>query len=528
MLVQFIDITPPYRYVAPLLLVALIAWLLHNKYGHGINSIPGPVAASVTNLWRLALVTGRRPELEHIKLHRKYGSIVRLGPNVVSVSDPNAVKVIYAINAGFVKSHFYTVQKPIAQDGTPLEGLFSTTDEKYHAKLRRAISSAYAMSTLVQFEPLVDSTTTIFLNQLSARYANKVNPDEVCDLGAWLQYYAFDVIGELTFSRRLGFVDRGVDVDGIIHDLEKLLNYFASVGQMPVLHFFLLLNPLRVFLSRLGLFNSSSPVVAFARKCMADRFDPKQLHLSRTAKDDNTRTCDFLSRFLEAGQKDPEFMTRDRILTMTTANMFAGSDTTAITLRSIFYYLLKNSKCMQRLMEELKHEEQAGRFSRDDGLLSWNEVRGLPYLGAVIKEALRCHPAAGLTLERVVPPAGISINGHFLPGGTIVGCSPWTVHLDESVFGHRPDQFRPERWLDMPNDKVAEMNNTLFTFGAGSRTCIGKNISLLEMHKLVPTVLRRFEITLSNPEEPWKLHNAWFVKQSGLYVLLKTRTGEAS
>jgi cytochrome P450 len=233
---------------------------------------------------------------------------------------------------------------------------------------------------------------------------------------------------------------------------------------------------------------------------MADRFDPKQPQLSRTGKDDKTRPCDFLSRFLEAGQKDPEFMTRDRILTMTTANMFAGSDTTAITLRSIFYYLLQNPNCMQNLMEELKHEEQAGRFSRDDGLLSWNEVRGLPYLGAVIKEALRCHPAAGLPLERVVPPAGISINGHFLPGGTIVGCSPWTVHLDESVFGQRPDQFRPERWLDMPNHKVAEMNNTLFTFGAGSRTCIGKNISLLEMHKLVPTVLRRFEVCVDS----WK------------------------
>jgi hypothetical protein len=103
MLVQFIDKDPPYRYVAPLLLVALITWLLHNKYGHGINSIPGPPLASVTNLWRLTLVTGRRPELEHIKLHRKYGSVVRLGPNVVSVSDPNAVKIIYAINAGFVK-----------------------------------------------------------------------------------------------------------------------------------------------------------------------------------------------------------------------------------------------------------------------------------------------------------------------------------------------------------------------------------------------------------------------------------------
>lgn len=85
------------------------------------------------------------------------------------------------------------------------------------------------MSTLVQFEPLVDLTTSEFLKQISARYADRSNLEGVCDLGAWLQYYAFDVIGELTFSRRLGFLDHGVDVDGIIHDLEKLLNYFASV-----------------------------------------------------------------------------------------------------------------------------------------------------------------------------------------------------------------------------------------------------------------------------------------------------------
>lgn len=267
-----------------------------------------------------------------------------------------------------------------------------------------------------------------------------------------------------------------------------------KVGQMPVLHFFLLLNPLRVWLSRLGLFSSSSPVVAFARKCMADRFNPERPQLATTEGGDKSRPRDFLARFLEAGQKDPEFMTQERILTMTTANIFAGSDTTAITLRAIFWFLLQNPKCMQRLMEELKQVEQVSRLSSDNGLLSWSQVRDLPYLCAVIKEALRCHPAAGLTLERVVPPAGICVNGHFLPGGTIVGCSPWTVHLNELIFGHRPDEFRPERWLDEPSHRVRDMENTLFTFGAGSRTCIGKNISLLEMHKLVPAVLRKFEV----------------------------------
>lgn len=118
-------------------------------------------------------------------------------------------------------------QQAGSKDGHLLQGLFSATDEKYHAKLRRAVNNAYAMSTLVQFEPLVDSTTTEFLKQLSERYADK--PNKICDFGQWLQFYAFDVIGELTFSKRLGFVDRGVDVDNIIGNLEKALNYFATV-----------------------------------------------------------------------------------------------------------------------------------------------------------------------------------------------------------------------------------------------------------------------------------------------------------
>lgn len=117
--------------------------------------------------------------------------------------------------------------------GTALQSLFNTTDEKFHAKLRRAISNAYAMSTLLQFEPFVDSTTTEFLHQLEERYADRSGQEGICDFGTWLQYYAFDVIGELTYSKRLGFVDYGKDVDGIIGKLESLLDYVAVVSTCP-------------------------------------------------------------------------------------------------------------------------------------------------------------------------------------------------------------------------------------------------------------------------------------------------------
>lgn len=91
------------------------------------------------------------------------------------------------------------------------------------------MSNAYAMSTLVTFEPLVDTTTVAFLEQLKKRFAGRSDGEGTCDFGVWLQYYAFDVIGELTYSKRLGFVDRGVDVDHIIGNLERLLNYVSVV-----------------------------------------------------------------------------------------------------------------------------------------------------------------------------------------------------------------------------------------------------------------------------------------------------------
>lgn len=74
-----------------------------NKFGRGLNNIPGPWLASFTDLWRLFVVWGRRPELAHIKLHKKYGKVVRLGPRAVSVGDPQAIAIIYGLNAGCTK-----------------------------------------------------------------------------------------------------------------------------------------------------------------------------------------------------------------------------------------------------------------------------------------------------------------------------------------------------------------------------------------------------------------------------------------
>ena len=84
---------------------------------------------------------------------------------------------------------------------------------------------------------------------------------------------------------------------------------------------------------------------------------------------------------------------------------------------------------------------------------------------AVVHESLRIHGNTGMMLERVVPIEGMSIDGYFLPAGTIVGCNSWVMHRNKDVFGQDVEDFRPERWLIKDTRHVAEMKRALFSVG---------------------------------------------------------------
>jgi cytochrome P450 len=223
-------------------------------------------------------------------------------------------------------------------------------------------------------------------------------------------------------------------------------------------------------------------------------------------KEEMGRRGDLLSMFLKAQAERPDFMTDERVLVMAVSMAFAGSETTAISLAAVFYYLLKNPRCYYKLKEEIATGIENGTIdNRPDGLVTWAESQKLPYLDACIKEAFRLHPAAGLPLERVTPPQGVEICGEHIPGGTIVGCNAWVIHRRKEVYGDDVDYYRPERWLKAEKEQLKEMNACMLQFGAGPRTCIGKNISLLEVYKLVPSFLKRFEVSI-HPSSQFSVH----------------------
>lgn len=255
---------------------------------------------------------------------------------------------------------------------------------------------------------------------------------------------------------------------------------------MPWLDYFLIKNPLRQFVSG----GSTGAVARFARDRMRERLQSPQ-------NKDNSRK-DFLSRFLEAKVRSPNVVDDAQVFSYTVSNMNAGSDTTAISLRAILYYTMKDERVLNKLCQELRDVANVGRISMP---VSWKQSQELPYLDAVIKEAPRLHPAVGLMLERVVPDGGLQLpNGPLLQQGTIVGANPWIIHR-HSVFGDKVEDFIPERWLQWEDESEEEfherrqqMVRATLTFGAGPRICIGKNISLLEIYKLIPSLLLTYDV----------------------------------
>lgn len=271
--------------------LGLIYHLVQNY--NSLKSVPGPLLARFTNLYRVLLVYLGDAHETHLALHKKHGNLVRLGPTCVSVTgSASYVSQIYGIGKGLVKSDFYSCFQNIV-NGKRAASLVAMTDETQHAKSKRLIAHAYSLSTLVEYEELVDRTTDVFLDTLEDRFAK---PGVVLDLGRYLQFFAFDVIGELTFSRRLGFIEQGVDVDHIIKAIGANFSYFSVLGQMPWLDEALLgKNPLYVRYFRK---NVSSPILLFAQSLLKERLRDLEQG-GAEEKRDKLDKPDFLSRFLK-------------------------------------------------------------------------------------------------------------------------------------------------------------------------------------------------------------------------------------
>lgn len=163
----------------------------------------------------------------------------------------------------------------------------------------------------------------------------------------------------------------------------------------------------------------------------------------------------------------------------------AGSDGVAVTVAGAMFYLLRNEKSFERLKQEIRSLP-----SIDD--LQSPKLLQLPYLSAVIDEALRLAPSVLSAFPREVLAGGLDIDGLHIPEGITVGVSAYAVHHNEAYF---PESFtwRPERWLG-ENGDVGVARAAFCTFSMGRYNCIGKNVALLASKLVLAKMLYAYDV----------------------------------
>lgn len=118
----------------------------------------------------------------------------------------------------------------LPNQGVLTEVLFSGLDREWHDRQRRVVSSAFSMTQMVKYEPWVNDNIVLFIEQLRKRFVAKEGPGATMDIMEWATYFSSDLVHEITFGERVGFIQEGRDVNGVIDGVHKMMAWSLYVS----------------------------------------------------------------------------------------------------------------------------------------------------------------------------------------------------------------------------------------------------------------------------------------------------------
>ncbi|KAE8891322.1 hypothetical protein PF003_g24769 [Phytophthora fragariae] len=188
--------------------------------------------------------------------------------------------------------------------------------------------------------------------------------------------------------------------------------------------------------------------------------------------------------------------------------VFAGRDTTAECLTYSFYAIARHPGVQKRIVQEL--ESTKINTGPACTTFTFDEVKKLKYLEAVVYEAVRLYPALPFNVKNAVKDDYLP-DGTFVPAGVDVVYSPWFMGRNGALWGDDPLEFRPQRWLEMSKRPSAY---EFPAFQAGPRVCLGMNMAVLEAKLFLVTTLSRFHVAIA----PGEQQERGYVLKSGLFM----------
>ncbi|KAF8434330.1 cytochrome P450 [Boletus edulis BED1] len=344
---------------------------------------------------------------------------------------------------------------------------------------------------------------------------NSNSESVVIDIVSWISRAALDSVGHAAFDVQFNTIQDNA------HPLAKMYkNHFGDLfGLLPAKQIFMQAASKHIPTWILYWLADNGPSIRIARardaKITMTNIARELVQQKANALLQGKGTTDILSLLVKANMDATEKMklSEEEMLAQMRTLLTAGHETVTTTMSWMLLEIARHPKVQSRLRNEIRRTEAVVNV-RGDSQLTVQDLEGMPYLNAVIKEGLRFHPAASkafrialqdeiLPLSKpIVTKSGGMINEVLVPKGTEVVVSIAAYNRDKDVWGEDAHEFKPERWLDdaMVDRKLPAVGvySHLLTFLAGPRSCLGWLFAVTEIQAFLWTLVGKFEFAMTD------------------------------
>ena len=416
------------------------------------------------------MVTGDLPH-QVKKFHDHYGTVVRVGPNELSLIEPTAWRDIYTKN--FVRPHEYKDKPP----GKSAENLISASEQD-HARFRKILAPAFSEKSVHEQERVVQGHVDLLIEKLRQE-VDKSHTDTGTDVDVlnWFNYTTFDIIGDFIWSSSFGCLNQ--------------LQYHPWIQVIAQFKTALIVGALKFYPPLDSLLEAITPKAAMADLWMIWRTTEDKISARLQCND---ARADVMSHMIAASETSSELhMTREEIEINAMLMVIAGSESVTTVLTGITNYLLQEPHCLRSLSHEIRSS-----FGKE-GDITGRATSHLPYLNAVLHEGLRLCPTIPDGMRRETPKGGAIIAGHSLPEGVVVSIPQWASYQSSKNF-RSATLFIPERWLsesgETPSAYSTDSKEVFNPFSLGPHNCPGRSLAYLEMRLILARLVWNFQMDL--------------------------------
>jgi len=207
-----------------------------------------------------------------------------------------------------------------------------------------------------------------------------------------------------------------------------------------------------------------------------------------------------------------------------TTILFAGQDTSAATLSWTLHLLSMYPKIQNKLakevLETLNEDEDFSKIG--DHRITKKTISKLSYLDAVVKESMRLYPVAPFIVRRLQEDVLIATENNdgtlTLPANSMALIWIYGLHRNPK-FWNNPDEFIPERWIDVDLKDPGQHNGAYIPFASGPRNCLGQPIAHIVIRTILARLIYQFEFSDVRSRIPGNAEDLRIEMEAGFTVL---------